>query len=158
MSPDGSTLLFGAFPAEQKFSRDEKRTVKLFFGNLCKRLAKGGAVACLLAGDDTLQRLNAQFRGCDYPTDVLSFPSGRGGGVLGDMAISVERAAAQAAAFGHTRIDEIRILMLHGVLHLTGLDHESDRGEMACAERMWRAEFGLPLALTERSGAEAAHT
>lgn len=157
MSSDGSTLLFGALPAEQKLSRDEKRNLKIFFGDLCKRVSKGGAVACLLAGDDILQRLNAQFRGRDYPTDVLSFPSGGEGGLLGDLAISVERAAAQAAALGHTRMDEIRVLMLHGVLHLTGLDHERDGGEMARAEQIWRAEFGLPLTLTERSGAEAAH-
>ena len=67
------------------------------------------------------------------------------------MAISMERAAAQALAFGHTCLDEIRILMLHGVLHLIGLDHENDCGEMAKAERQWRSEFELPKTLIARS-------
>ena len=157
MSSDGSTLLFGALPAELRLSREEKRTLKAFFDDLCNRVANHHSVICLIAGDHTLQRLNAQFLGRDYPTDVLSFPSGNEGGVLGDVVISVQRAAAQAAEFGHTRMDEIRILMLHGVLHLTGLDHERDQGEMARAEQTWRAALGLPIALTERTGLEAAH-
>ena len=60
------------------------------------------------------------------------------GGLLGEMAISVERAAEQAAEFGHPFSEEIKILMLHGVLHLLGMDHEKDRGAMARAEKRWR--------------------
>jgi probable rRNA maturation factor len=67
------------------------------------------------------------------------------------MAISADRAEAQAAEFGHTRTDEIRILMLHGLLHLAGMDHEHDSGEMACAEQRWRSELKLPEPLIART-------
>jgi probable rRNA maturation factor len=151
MSSDGSTLLFGALPPKFRFSAEEKGALKSFLSLLSDRMSSGRPVICLIARDRVLQRLNLQFLGHDYPTDVLSFPSGGESGALGDLAISIERAEAQAREFGHSRIDEIRILMLHGVLHLTGLDHERDRGEMAQAEQRWRAEFGLPLSLTERT-------
>lgn len=154
MSPDGSTLLFRALPAELRLSPEEKRILKVFFRNLCNRVAGRRSVVCLIADDRELQQLNSRFLGRNYPTDVLSFPS-EDEQAPGEMAISVQRAAAQAAEFGHPRVEEIRILMLHGVLHLTGFDHERDRGEMARAEQQWRAEFGLPLALTERNGVVA---
>jgi probable rRNA maturation factor len=156
MSSGGSTLLFGAFPLQFRFSSEEKRVLRNFLRLLCDRVALGRSVVCLIAGDGTLQRLNLQFLGHDYATDVLSFPSGGEIGALGDLAISVERAEAQARELGHGRVDEIRVLMLHGVLHLMGLDHEQDQGEMAESEQRWRAAFGLPPALTERDRAGAA--
>jgi probable rRNA maturation factor len=70
---------------------------------------------------------------------------------LGEIAISCERAKAQAEELGHGRVEEIRILMLHGVLHLTGMDHERDAGEMERAEQRWRIEFGLPSSLIARA-------
>jgi probable rRNA maturation factor len=91
-----------------------------------------------------------QFRGKDYATDVLSFPSGRAL-PLGDLAISAARARAQAREFGHTTEDELRILMLHGVLHLLGMDHETDGGRIARAEGRWRRALGLPNGLIERA-------
>ena len=69
---------------------------------------------------------------------------------LGDIAISLPRARAQAREFGHKPEQEIQILMLHGVLHLLGMDHERDRGRMARAEKRWRARLGLPNSLIER--------
>jgi probable rRNA maturation factor len=72
------------------------------------------------------------------------------GPILGEIAISYPRAKAQAEEFTHTIANEIEILMLHGVLHLLGLDHESDHGQMARAERKWRASLGLPSGLIER--------
>jgi len=153
MSSDGSTLLFGAFPPQFRLTSEEKRLLKNFLHLLSDRVASGRAVVCLIAGDRTLQRLNLQFLGHNYATDVLSFPSGGENGALGDLAISIERAEMQASKFGHARTDELKVLMLHGVLHLTGLDHERDQGEMAASERRWRIEFGLPLALTERDRA-----
>jgi probable rRNA maturation factor len=69
---------------------------------------------------------------------------------LGGLAISLPRARAQARQFGHEVQDEIRILMLHGLLHLLGMDHENDHGRMARAERRWRARLGLPPGLIER--------
>ncbi|MGI8989338.1 MAG: rRNA maturation RNase YbeY [Bryobacteraceae bacterium] len=111
----------------------------------------------LIAGDVELRHLNRRFRGKDYPTDVLSFPGGwtecDADGYLGDIAISWRRAAAQANEFGHALNHEIEILMLHGVLHLLGMDHENDRGEMARAEADWRDRLGLPCGLIERARA-----
>lgn len=156
MSPDGSTLLFGAIPAELKFSSQQKQTLKRFAQKLSIQVAGRRAFTCLITDDRELQRLNKQFLGCDYATDVLSFPAAAGAPVLGEIAISIERAAAQARDFGHSPIDEIRILMLHGVLHLTGMDHESDDGEMAEAERKWAEELELPHTLIGRASAEAA--
>ncbi len=151
MTASGSTLLFGAIPVQLKVSAPEKRALAKFAGELVARVAGGRTFVCMIAGDRELRRLNAEFLGNDYPTDVLSFPSLQLSGDLGEMAISIERAEAQALEFGHTRLDEIRILMLHGLLHLTGLDHEADRGEMARAERQWRGEFNLSKTLIARS-------
>ncbi len=72
---------------------------------------------------------------------------------IGEIAISVDRAAAQAKEQGHSLADELRILMLHGALHLAGFDHEKDSGEMRRAEARWRKRFGLPLGLIERETA-----
>jgi probable rRNA maturation factor len=116
-------------------------------------VAAGRAFTCLVTNDRELRRLNNDFLGHDYPTDVLSFPAPNANGNLGEIAISAERAAAQAQEFGHSTVDEIRILLLHGVLHLTGMDHEADQGEMQRSEEKWRAEFGLPGALIARATA-----
>ncbi|MEZ5399849.1 MAG: rRNA maturation RNase YbeY [Bryobacteraceae bacterium] len=113
-------------------------------------VAGGRPFECLIAGDGELRRLNREFLGKDAPTDVLSFPSGTGEGRLGELAISADRARAQAADHGHGVEDEIGILMLHGVLHLMGMDHERDRGAMRRAEGRFRKRLGLPLGLIER--------
>jgi probable rRNA maturation factor len=124
------------------------------------RVAGGREFQCLVTDDRELQRLNRQFLGKDYPTDVLSFPAGKAARpgkpvprLLGELAISAKRAAEQAREFGHPVEDEIRILMLHGVLHLVGMDHERDRGAMARAESAWRKKLGLPAGLIERAPA-----
>ena len=98
-----------------------------------------------------MREWNARFLGKDYPTDVLSFPSGAGGLALGEIAISTARAADQAAEYDHSIETEIEILMLHGLLHLLGHDHESDRGAMRRLERKWRETLGLPAGLIERA-------
>jgi probable rRNA maturation factor len=112
-----------------------------------------GAVDVLLANDPTLRHLNKTFRGKNKPTDVLSFPapSGFAAKHAGDLAISLETAARQADTHGHALADEIRILILHGLLHLSGEDHETDNGEMAAREETLRRELRLPVALIERS-------
>jgi probable rRNA maturation factor len=97
-----------------------------------------------------MQRLNREFRKVDHATDVLSFPSRQTLGFLGDISISFEHARRQAAEYGHSIDKEIEILMLHGVLHLLGMDHEMDAGQMARAENKWRAAFGLPRGLIAR--------
>jgi probable rRNA maturation factor len=112
-----------------------------------------GEVEVLLADDRALRRLNKGFRGKDKSTDVLSFPAPAEISSVhaGDLAISLETAARQAAGFGHTLRDEVRILLLHGLLHLSGLDHETDQGEMATREAALRRELRLPDTLIERT-------
>ncbi len=128
----------------------DRRRLRDFHKRLCETVASGNRFCCLLTDDRELQRLNLQFLGHDYPTDVLSFPEPGPDGFLGEMAISVERAAAQARQFGHSTDEEIEILMLHGALHLLGMDHETDRGQMARAEKRWRTTLGLASGLVER--------
>lgn len=144
-SPDGSTVTFRRVPAGLR-----KRAIENFAHRLQSEVTKGRVFDCLITGDAELRKLNREYRRKDYPTDVLSFPSAALE-TLGDIAISTGRARAQAREFGHSLEDEIRILMLHGVLHLMGMDHESDSGKMARAEKRWRARLSLPNGLIERS-------
>lgn len=130
-----------------------------------------GAVSVLLTTDAGIRRLNRTFRGKNKATDVLSFPAApavqptrrvpqRGKlvdePVAGDLAISVPTARKQAREHGHALGVEIKILMLHGLLHLAGYDHEIDEGQMARRERTLRAKLKLPLGLIERSAGEKA--
>ncbi|MBV9302392.1 MAG: rRNA maturation RNase YbeY [Acidobacteriaceae bacterium] len=149
--PEGDgTVLFRAFPPERRFSQHEKQAVAAFARTLACQVTSGRAFTCLITRDRELQNLNRMFLAKDCPTDVLSFPA-RDGSTLGEIAISVDRAEAQAMENGHSRIDEVRILMLHGVLHLIGMDHARDRGAMARAERRWRSKFHLPATLIMRA-------
>ncbi len=164
MSQSDTAVLFRALSTHLNFSPQEKRALRSFARTLGARVANGRAFTCVIADDAELRRLNNTFLRHDYPTDVLSFPSHAGtgelegdrGGGLGDLIISAERAEWQASELGHHRTDEIRILMLHGVLHLSGMDHERDRGQMAQAERKWREELDLPLTLIARHASPAA--
>ena len=112
-----------------------------------------GEIEVLLADDRTLRRLNGEFRGKNKPTDVLSFPAPSDGveGYAGDLAISLDTAARQAEQHGHTLREEVRILLLHGALHLVGMDHEADRGEMATREAELRRALRLPTGLIARA-------
>jgi probable rRNA maturation factor len=131
-----------------------RRSVRAFVKRLEAEVAGGCAFCCMISGDQELRRLNREFRKQDYPTDVLSFPAERPSqGFLGEIAISFETARHQALEYGHSLDEEIEILMLHGLLHLLGMDHETDRGRMLNAERKWRASLGLPAGLIERVGA-----
>ena len=149
MDPDSTTVLFRTLPPKSRLSSKEKSALKSFAYNLAAKVAEGQTFTCLITNDRELQSLNKEFLGHDHPTDVLSFASEDAG--LGDLAISIERAEAQAREFGHDRMQELRVLMLHGVLHLMGHDHEQDRGEMARAESKWRTVFDLPTTLISRA-------
>lgn len=151
MSSDGSSVLFGALPAQFKFSAVDKRLLTKFARKLSALVAHGKHFECLITDDRELRRLNNAFLKHDYPTDVLSFPAAYQAFAIGECAISVERAQEQSLQFGHSLLQEIEILMLHGVLHLMGFDHESDTGQMAQSEKRWRAELKLPNTLIERS-------
>jgi probable rRNA maturation factor len=117
-----------------------------------------GEVDVLLTSDTELKRLNRAFRNKNKATDILSFPTPAeiADHHAGDLAISLETAARQAAQFGHTLDQELRILILHGLLHLSGLDHETDKGEMAAREDELRAMLKLPLSLIARVTKKAA--
>jgi probable rRNA maturation factor len=112
-----------------------------------------GVVNVMVTSSRELRRLNLRFRGKDEPTDVLSFPAIRGcsNGLTGDVAISAEIAAYNARRLGHTAAKEIKILALHGILHLAGYDHERDDGEMAVTEARLRRTLNLPVALLQRN-------
>ncbi len=140
---DDHIVLFRRAPAEL-----DRVSLERFARTLRGEVAKGAGFTCLVTGDSELRRLNREFLGKDYATDVLSFP---GTGQLGEIAISAARARAQAAEFGHSLENEIRILMLHGLLHLLGMDHATDTGQMRRAEGRWRRRFSLPTALIERA-------
>ncbi len=127
----------------------DRKRVRAFHRTLVEQVTSGRTFTCLLTRDAELRRMNRTFLGHDYPTDVLSFPTG--GAALGDIAISCDRASAQAAEFGHALEAEIEVLMLHGALHLMGMDHQADRGRMARAEKRWRTRLGLPGGLIERT-------
>jgi probable rRNA maturation factor len=119
-----------------------------------------GKISVLLTDDARIQELNREFRRKDAPTDVLSFPAvdwefGANGHKesqrsAGELAISLETAAQQAAEQGHSLATEVKVLILHGALHLAGHDHETDAGEMARKERRLRRKLGLPSGLIER--------
>lgn len=123
-----------------------------FAARLSAELGGGRPFSCLLTGDGEMRRLQRVYRRKGGTTDVLSFPSADPTS-LGDLAISYDRARAQAREHGHTVQEEVSILMLHGVLHLLGMDHERDSGEMAAREKRLRRKFGLPEGLIERSAA-----
>jgi probable rRNA maturation factor len=131
-----------------------KRELNRFLRSAAEAVGLTGEFSVLLAGDERLRALNLQFRGLDKPTDVLSFPALQetaDGGQGGDLAISLETAAAQAAAHGHTLQVEVKVLILHGLLHLAGYDHERDRGRMRRRETVLRKQFDLPAGLVERA-------
>jgi probable rRNA maturation factor len=149
MPHEQTTLLFrsGTPGLARGLSR---RQARIFAKRLETEVAGGHKFTCLITGDSEVRRLNHEFRKKDYATDVLSFPSAGLNGFLGEIAISFEQAKRQASEHGHTVGQEIEILMLHGVLHLLGMDHEKDSGQMARAESKWRVTFGLPGGLIER--------
>ena len=139
MSPDDPHLLF-----RHSSRRVRRKPLHEFLATLEKRVAGKRVLTCVITTDAELRRLNRQFRGKNYATDVLSFPPD-------EMAISLDRAAAQAKDLGHSLDEELRILMLHGALHLCGMDHETDSGEMRRTETRWRKKLGLPSGLIERA-------
>ena len=135
-----------------------------------------GAVTIVLVSDQRMRALNRTYRGKDYATDVLSFVGetslgriGRKGRnarqraclpvqpiqpvppILGDIVIARDVAKRQARAAGHPELDELRLLALHGLLHLLGYDHERDNGRMRRVERRLRRTGGLREGLIERA-------
>jgi probable rRNA maturation factor len=149
-SPEGSTIRFSIRPSYLRAA-----PIRRFARILEAEVTRGKHFDCLITNNRELRRLNRTWRGKDLATDVLAFPV-RGTvhdlrKFLGDIAISGTRARAQAREFGHSAETEVYILMLHGVLHLLGMDHETDNGRMLRAENRLRARLGLPSGLIERA-------
>jgi probable rRNA maturation factor len=118
------------------------------FVRRAQTLAKvSGEVGVLVTGNARLKQLNRRFRRKNKPTDVLSFPRPQGG----DIAISADIARENARLYGHRSADELKILILHGMLHLAGYDHESDHGRMAAREARLRTQLKLPASLIDRT-------
>ena len=124
-----------------------------FLARARRALGLKGTVNVLVTSGAEMKSLNRRFRGKDKPTDVLSFPSDSEAGsqLAGEIAISSEIASKNARLLGHPPAEEIKILVLHGLLHLRGFDHESDNGEMARREQLMRVKLRLPSGLIERS-------
>jgi probable rRNA maturation factor len=151
IDPPSSSLALDALPTISKSG------LARFLNRARGLVALDGEVEVLLTSDAEVKRLNRAFRGKNKATDVLSFPAAaEAEGLAGDLAVSLDTAARQAAEHGHALKDEVRILLLHGLLHLAGEDHETDAGEMAARERELRKVLKLPVGLIERAAAEPA--
>jgi probable rRNA maturation factor len=123
---------------QRRYTFDRSRLAEVSSGALAAVGRAGAEVTVTLSNDRRLRALNRTYRGKDKPTDVLSFPYDEPEGPLGDVVISVDRAAAQAEERGHSLQHELELLTLHGTLHVCGYDHETDDGEMDRLERRLR--------------------
>jgi probable rRNA maturation factor len=136
----------------EKSIKGAKGPALVRFAQRAQKLAgASGEVDILIAGDRHLQQLNRRFRGKNKATDVLSFPRQGDVNAGGDIAISADYARRSARQYGHSHGDELKILILHGMLHLAGHDHESDNGTMARLEATLRRRLKLPGSLIERA-------
>ncbi len=131
------------------------RELRSFLRETAAAIPLDGKVSVLLTTDNAIAELNRQFRRKNKPTDVLSFPAAPIEGVrnplAGDLAVSVDTASRQAEEWGHSLLLEVKILLLHGLLHLAGFDHERDEGQMRRREGALRTHLGLPSSLVERT-------
>ncbi|HVP52845.1 MAG TPA: rRNA maturation RNase YbeY [Terriglobales bacterium] len=125
------------------------RALEQFAAQAQRAAGVRGEVDVLITSNAHMRKLNRGFRGKNTVTDVLSFSSASG--TAGDIAISAEVGERNARRLGHSAADEMKILVLHGLLHLAGYDHETDGGAMARKEARLRRALGLPAALIERS-------
>lgn len=123
---------------QRRFHVDTARLASIAEATIASVGHAGRELAVTISNDRRLHDLNLRFRGKDKPTDVLSFPYDEPDGPIGDVIISIDRAAAQAAEKGHDVQRELEILVLHGSLHVCGFDHETDDGEMDRIERRLR--------------------
>ena len=139
---------------EPKLARSiPRRGMERFAARAGAAAGLAGRVDVLITTSARMRRLNRQFLGKDRPTDVLSFPAPAAAGKswAGDIAISAEVARANARRLGHTLAGELKVLILHGMLHLAGYDHETDGGRMSRRERALGRALGLPASLIERA-------
>lgn len=132
----------------QRKVRIDTAALQDFAVRACEKVkeAAGASATVVLVSDAKIRKLNAEFRGKDSATDVLSFPFGDDGDeghFLGDIVISSETARRQADENGLALETELQQLVLHGILHLCGFDHETDEGKMDALEIRYRKELGI---------------
>ncbi|HEY0728768.1 MAG TPA: rRNA maturation RNase YbeY [Pyrinomonadaceae bacterium] len=129
----------------QRKTRIDTKAWESFAGKAATAIGNPDAAATIaFVSDKAIRQLNQQFRNVDKATDVLSFPADETDKLnLGDIAISVETAARQAKENGLTFDEEVAQLILHGLLHLSGYDHETDNGEMNRLELKLRRRLGI---------------
>ena len=125
------------------------RALARWLASVAPARARGG-VTVAVTTDARVRALNQRFRGVNDATDVLSFPAEEPG-MLGDVVMARGVAGRQARAAKHALDTELRVLALHGLLHLLGYDHEGDDGRMARVEARLRRRGGLPAGLIERA-------
>lgn len=137
-------MMFEAVNRQRKIKIDTN-VWESFANRAANAIGKSGSSATIaFVSDKTIRQLNRQFRGVDKSTDVLSFPAGDTDETnLGDIAISVETAARQAKENSLTFDREVAQLIVHGLLHLSGYDHETDNGEMNRLELRIRRRLGI---------------
>jgi probable rRNA maturation factor len=123
---------------QRRYALDARRIASVVAGALDAVGRRDAELSVTIANDRRLHVLNRTYRGKDRPTDVLSFPYDDDGGPIGDVIISIDRAAAQSSERGHDLQRELELLALHGTLHVCGYDHETDDGEMDRLERRLR--------------------
>jgi probable rRNA maturation factor len=143
---------------EKKVAGLNEDTLERFLLRARKALGLTGQVNVLVTSSAAIRSLNQRFRNENKVTDVLSFPatpsiseSRNRRRLAGEVAISADVALKNSFRLGHPPVQEIKILALHGILHLAGFDHERDNGEMARKEVKLRRALGLPVALIERA-------
>jgi probable rRNA maturation factor len=130
---------------------DAEATVRRAVGAAAQAIGKSGTVAVMLTGDAAIRTMNAQWRGIDKPTNVLSFPAGDSPAMagevhLGDVAIAYETVAAESTAENKAFVDHLAHLAVHGYLHLVGFDHETDHEAAQMENLETRILSGLGIA------------
>ncbi|OPG46651.1 rRNA maturation RNase YbeY [Helicobacter pylori] len=134
---------------------DNQTSLELDFSLLEKIanvLAPTQIIELILVSNETMREINRDLRGCDYATDVLSFPlEAIPHTPLGSVVINAPLAQENALKLGHSLENEIALLFIHGALHLLGYDHEKDKGEQRQKEGELIKAFDLPLSLIERT-------
>ena len=137
---------------ERRVAGLNQRMLAAFVAQASREVGLDGAVTVMVTSGREMRRLNSRFRGKDQSTDVLSFPAPEFvNGFAGDIAIGLDVAARNARTLKHSIAEEVRVLILHGILHLAGYDHEGDRGEMAKTEDDLRKRLALSGGLIKRN-------
>jgi len=149
---------------EKKIAGLSDDTLTRFVSRTRRVAGLRGRVNVLITSSSAMRSLNSRFRGRDKATDVLSFPSEPSilhdqsrTALAGEVAISADIALQNAVQLGHSPALEVKVLILHGILHLAGFDHEGDNGEMARKEAKLRRILRLPVGLTERAQTNQHH-